>query len=239
MTSTSFVLTTAQQVVLARDVRQREIVPPEKLAECRALVIGVGAIGRQVAIQLAAVGVRAIDLIDPDVVEVVNLAPQAYYEADVGQPKVVATAAACRMLNTQAEVTTHQQRFRRSSSRTLAALTDSTARCVVFCCVDSIFTRELVWQTVRQRAAFFADGRMSAEVVRVVAAADAAADAYYATTLFSAEQAYRGSCTARSTVYTACIAAGVMLSAFTRWLRGLPVERDVTLNLLAGELHLG
>src|SRR4051812_18574393 len=138
MSSTGFVLTTAQQAVLARDVRQREIVPPEKLAECKGLVIGVGAIGRQVAIQLAAVGVRTIDLVDPDVVEVVNLAPQAYYEADVGQPKVIATAAACRMLNTQAEVAAHQERFRRSSARTLAALNDSGTRCVVFCCVDSI-----------------------------------------------------------------------------------------------------
>jgi hypothetical protein len=27
-----------------------------------------------------------------------------------------------------------------------------------------------------------------------------------------------------------------MLHQFTRWLRGVPVEADVTLNLLAGEL---
>src|SRR3954471_18665645 len=119
MSSTGFALTTAHEAVLARDVRQREIVPPEKLAECKGLVIGVGAIGRQVAIQLAAVGLRAIDLVDPDVVEGGNLAPQAYHEADVGRPKVLATAAVCRMLNTQADVAAHQERFRRSSSRSL------------------------------------------------------------------------------------------------------------------------
>jgi sulfur carrier protein ThiS adenylyltransferase len=43
-------------------------------------------------------------------------------------------------------------------------------------------------------------------------------------------------CTARSTIYTASIAAGLMVSQFTRWLRGLPVERDLLLNLLAAEL---
>ena len=39
-----------------RDIRQRGLVPPERLAACHAVVIGVGAIGRQVALQLAAVG---------------------------------------------------------------------------------------------------------------------------------------------------------------------------------------
>jgi hypothetical protein len=36
-----------------RDLRQRDIVPPERLAACRATIVGVGAIGRQVALQLA------------------------------------------------------------------------------------------------------------------------------------------------------------------------------------------
>ncbi len=34
--------------------RQRDIVPSDELAACRATVIGLGAIGRQVALQLAA-----------------------------------------------------------------------------------------------------------------------------------------------------------------------------------------
>jgi tRNA A37 threonylcarbamoyladenosine dehydratase len=51
-------------------IRQREIVPPAKLAACHAIVIGVGAIGRQVALQLAAVGIGAMDLIDFDTVDV-------------------------------------------------------------------------------------------------------------------------------------------------------------------------
>jgi sulfur carrier protein ThiS adenylyltransferase len=34
------------------------------------------------------------------------------------------------------------------------------------------------------------------------------------------------------------IAAGVMLAQFTKWLRRLPVEADLSLNLLAGELSV-
>jgi tRNA A37 threonylcarbamoyladenosine dehydratase len=51
-----------------RDLRQRDIVPAEELAACHAVVIGVGAIGRQVALQLAAVGAPELTLFDDDTV---------------------------------------------------------------------------------------------------------------------------------------------------------------------------
>src|SRR6478672_4660308 len=81
-----------------RDIRQRELVPPQKLAACQALVIGVGAIGRQAAIQLAAIGIPRLILIDHDEVGVENLATQAYFQEDLGRPKVQATAQVCRQL---------------------------------------------------------------------------------------------------------------------------------------------
>jgi hypothetical protein len=40
--------------------RQQDIVPAERIADCKATVIGVGAIGRQVALQLAAMGVPCL-----------------------------------------------------------------------------------------------------------------------------------------------------------------------------------
>jgi len=53
--------------------RQRDIVPAERIADCKATVIGVGAIGRQVALQLAAMGIPWLQIIDfdgaPDVSE--------------------------------------------------------------------------------------------------------------------------------------------------------------------------
>src|ERR671936_2262498 len=79
-----------------RDLRQRGLIPPERLAACHALVVGVGAIGRQVALQLAAVGVPLLLLYDPDIVEGVNLAPQGYRPDQLGTLKSHATAADCR-----------------------------------------------------------------------------------------------------------------------------------------------
>ena len=77
---------------------------------------------------------------------------------------------------------------------------------------------------------------MAAEVLRVLTACDAASRRHYPTTLFASEEAYRGACTAKSTIYCANIAAGLMLTQFTRWLRRLPVDADLTLNLLAAEM---
>lgn len=49
-----------------RYIRQKDIVPADRLADCKATVIGVGAIGRQVALQLTAIGVPWLQLIDFD-----------------------------------------------------------------------------------------------------------------------------------------------------------------------------
>src|ERR1019366_336538 len=100
-----------------RDLRQREIVPPERLAECHALVIGVGAIGRQVALQLAAVGVPILTQFDDDTVQVENLAPQGYWLEDLYKPKVEATAALCRRINPDVRVIAIAERFKRSTAR--------------------------------------------------------------------------------------------------------------------------
>jgi len=209
-----------------RYARQRDIVPAERLAECRPTVIGVGAIGRQVALQLAAVGVPSLQLIDFDIVEEVNLAAQGFLEADLNRFKVETTAELCRRINSQVEIMPITERFRRSME-----IGDA-----VFCCVDRIEVRQLIWNTVRDKVRFFADGRMSAEVLRVLVACDEPSRRYYPGTLFTAEEAYHGSCTAKTTIYCANIAAGFMLAQFTKWLRRLPVEPDTSLNLLAGEL---
>jgi molybdopterin-synthase adenylyltransferase len=58
----------------------------------------------------------------------------------------------------------------------------------------------------------------------------------YPITLFAGADVQRGSCAARNAFYAADIAAGLMVHQFTRWLRHLTVDRDISVNLLAGEL---
>ncbi len=77
---------------------------------------------------------------------------------------------------------------------------------------------------------------MSAEVLRVLTAYDIPSREHYPNTLFTPQEAYAGTCTAKSTIYCANIAAGFMVSQFTRYLRGMPIDADIQLNLLSTEL---
>jgi sulfur carrier protein ThiS adenylyltransferase len=222
--------------MLTRDIRQRDLVPPQRLAGCHALVIGVGAIGRQVALQLAALGMPRLTLVDDDTVGIENLAAQGYWPADLQHAKVEATALLCRSIHPEAVVTVVIQRFGRSSPKRLALTDSSAGHLICFACVDSIATRKLLWESLRGVVSLWVDGRMAGETLRVLASDHPVTDAHYPSTLFEESQAYAGSCTSRSTIYTASIAAGLMLAQFTRFLRQISVERDQTLNLLACEL---
>jgi molybdopterin-synthase adenylyltransferase len=209
-----------------RFVRQAELVPQGRLGELSVTVIGVGAIGRQVALQLAAIGVRRLQLVDFDAVDATNVTTQAYRAADVGRLKVEATADALREIEPAINVALVADRF-----RPRVGVGEG-----VFCCVDSISARTAIWRAIGSRCAFWADGRMRGEVIRVLAAADETSRRHYGTTLFTQEEAHAGSCTSRSTIYAATIAAGMMVHQLARWLRGIPVEADASLSLLAGEL---
>ena len=213
---------------IERYSRQKDIIPVDKLADCKATVIGVGAIGRQVASQLAAIGVPWIQLVDHDVVEESNIASQGYYEDDLTRFKVHAASDICHLINPMLELYVINERFKRS-----VPFGNS-----IFCCVDRIETRRHIWNAVKDKVNFFVDGRMSAEVLRVITACDAQSRDYYPKTLFTAEQAYEGLCTAKTTIYCANIAAGFMLAQFTKYLRLLPVEPDIQVNLLASEINV-
>jgi sulfur carrier protein ThiS adenylyltransferase len=106
----------------------------------------------------------------------------------------------------------------------------------VFCCVDFIAARRAIWRSAGPGLRFWADGRMLGEVIRVLVVADEFGRAYYPTTLFPQAEAQPERCTAHGTVYSANVAAGLMLHQLARWLRGQPVDLDLSLNLLASEL---
>ena len=219
-------MTTSEQ---DRFVRQQDLVPRDRLAAMQATVIGVGAIGRQAALQLAAIGMPRIQLVDFDVVDNSNRTTQGYTLADIGMTKVLATLAAIHQLDPAIQVEVIEDRY-----RPRLAIGDA-----VFCAVDSIDARAAIWRSAGTKCCCWCDGRMLGEVIRVLAVADEQGRDYYPTTLFAQSEAETGRCTARSTIYAASIAAGLMVHQFTRWLRGMPVDRDTSLNLLAGELCLG
>tara|TARA_R110000850_G_scaffold210127_3_gene336111 strand:- start:33912 stop:34577 length:666 start_codon:yes stop_codon:yes gene_type:complete len=215
-------------VTIDRFQRQSDLIPAERLSQLTATVIGVGAIGRQVALQLAAIGTPRIQLIDFDSVESTNITTQGYRAQDLGQLKVDTTARAIQELDDSIQVTVIMDRYRVSVPVGEA----------VFCCVDSISARAVIWRSVNRKCDFWTDGRMLGETIRILTATQHHGMKQYAKTLFPQNEAQTGSCTSRSTIYAASIAAGLMVHQFTRWLRTIPVDFDTTFNLLAGETYL-
>lgn len=208
--------------------RQRDLVPTDQMKDLTVTIIGVGAIGRQVAIQMAALGARKIQLVDFDGVEPTNVTSQGYLHQDLKKLKVEATAEQLRLIDSTIQIDLIPDRYRPT-----LAIGEA-----IFSCVDAIGSRTTIWKSVRDTCAFWCDGRMLGETIRVLTAVDESSRNHYATTLFPQVEAQIGACTARSTIHTANIAAGLMLHQFTRWLRGLPTDPDLTLNLLATELSI-
>lgn len=115
-------------------------------------IIGVGGLGSHLA-QRMRLGVGRILLFDPDVVEQVNLGPQAFDNTDVGKAKV----AACRdrlTAMTLTQVETYPVCYVGQPIPEGA---------VVVCVVDNLETRQTIWREwIRLNAgvSLWIDGRM-------------------------------------------------------------------------------
>jgi sulfur carrier protein ThiS adenylyltransferase len=190
--------------------RQQYLVPDDALSKMSCDVIGVGAVGRQLALQLAAIGVRHINLIDNDIVEESNITTQMYSQDDIGRPKVDATSVILRRMRPECLVFSRHQRWTPKDKPADA----------VFCCVDSIKTRAAIHRTASRYCKFWCDARMMGETVYVYPAITPEDHVKYRETLFDSSEAEPGRCTSEATVYAACWAAASMVSHFARYLRG-------------------
>ena len=207
--------------------RQADLVPADKMKDTIFTIVGVGAIGRQIALQLATIGAHKIHIVDFDKVEEANLGAQGFFEEDLGKPKVTAIEDTIKKINPKCKVIADNNRF----------IADDPVGSVLFCCVDSIEIREFIWKAVKSKVDLFIDGRMSAEALRVlVHTKNADEQAFYESTLFRPDEAFQGACTAKTTYYSSNVVSGMMVASFAKWLRGMPYDLDVQFNLLTNEL---
>ena len=99
-----------------RFTRQASLVPRDRLVNQQATVIGVGAIGRQVALQLASIGVPHLQLIDFDTVEATNVTTQGYRWSEIGEAKVIATMLEVERIDPSIKLDYVIDRFRPSQT---------------------------------------------------------------------------------------------------------------------------
>ncbi len=206
--------------------RQMDFVPALSLEGKDITIIGLGAIGRPIALQLAAIGVRKMTLIDFDGVTPTNVTTQGFLEGDVGKEKVHAMEEAIKAIDHEIEVIAVCDKFRPAHK----------IRGIVCYCVDSIAARTAIFNQLKDKVDLFIDCRMSGEVWRVLVAHDDETKKRYEKTLFAPEAQHQGRCTGHATVYSATMPASWAVHQMTRHLRGFPFDIDMECNMLAGEL---
>lgn len=122
----------------------------------RALVVGAGALGNEVAKNLAMMGVRLIVVLDRDTVEVSNLTRSIFFrESDHGRPKAEVMAAQIRALNPDVEVLPLVGNIDEVLGLGLLRRAD-----VVFSCLDNRLARRSVNRMCQKLAKPWVDGSM-------------------------------------------------------------------------------
>lgn len=208
----------------ARTSRFSTLLPISRLTDTPLTVIGCGAIGRQVSLALAAMGVQRLTLFDFDEVSPENLGPQGYRPDQIGELKVVALGKDLVAINPDLSVHCCARRF---------AYDDLSEReRIVFCCVDSIRTRGEIFDDTYARLDLFLDARMAAECCQLYAWSPDQSPSSYRDTIFPEGEAADLPCTARSTFYCAQLASSLMVALYSKWLRGIPLPASMTVDLL-------
>jgi molybdopterin/thiamine biosynthesis adenylyltransferase len=191
--------------------RQHDVVNQDLINRHPYTLVGAGGIGSVVALALVKMGVRRLEVWDPDIVEEHNLPNQLYRLSDVGRPKVEALADICREF-AGVSITPRQARFP----------VPSMPRGIVISGVDSMSARSEIWQQIvyNPLVPLYVEGRMGAEEGRVYAVVPHNPDevARYGRTLYSDEEASEAPCTARATGYNAFFLAGLLTNQVKRYI---------------------
>lgn len=190
-------------------------------------IIGVGAVGSQIAMQIAKLGVENIVLMDHDCVEAHNVPNQLYSIKDVGQSKVSACATHLwDFTDARAVRTLH----RRANAKSLSAFAEllivkrpSSVTSYVFVCVDSMESRKEIFRGLRHtnaHAIFETRMNSSSGAVYALDPQDLLQAEEYEGVLYpdSDVQTERQACgTIPSIISTACVNASLAVDLFIRW----------------------
>ena len=124
-----------------------------------ATIIGCGAIGSKVAIELSKAGIDRIVAYDMDVVEAHNIGNQAYFQKHVGMPKVDA------LKDTISEICSVSVDNRNEAFTEKHRITTP----IVFLCVDSMDTRRKLMKRILESPVveFVLESRMGIDEIRV------------------------------------------------------------------------
>lgn len=198
--------------------RQEGLVNSTALKDLQVTVVGVGGIGSYAVMSLAKMGVGQITVIDNDRVEELNIPSQIYRLCDVGKPKVIACLELIKEA-TGREIRISPMAYNKQTDKIIVAT------------VDSMEVRKQIFKTRGKSNLLFIDGRMAAEIGRVLTVKDKETAKLYRKTLYSDEEAEDMPCSSRAIVYNTAILANIIVSQIKKFVAGEELASDILLDL--------
>lgn len=206
--------------------RQADIIPTKAAATLPITIIGAGAIGSWVALTLAKSGFTNLTVYDFDTVSIENMSSQGYRMSDIGKSKVEALADIVRMF-TDVSIKTVNAKWS----------PDIHARGIVIAAADSMATRKYIYESIKSsmfNVTHMIDARMGAEIAALYTTAPHT-EGWYANTLYSDDEAVQVPCTAKATIYTSNLLAGLVVKTVKDILTNNKYAKNAQWNIKDGD----
>lgn len=207
--------------------RQNHIVPTD-LLDKHVLIIGVGAVGKEVSRTLAANGIKNITIYDFDTIEEANCVTQGYYQKDVGRPKVEAASEEMININPDVKVNAINDRWRPKKKESYDA---------VFICVDTFDMRRRIFNYYNEKVPFLFDSRIGGEQIRLLSVFDKSSREWYEKTIGDDKNSYQVGCHVPMIKHSANIAAANMVQQFFSAIQDRQLFADRTFAMPSGEFY--
>lgn len=212
--------------------RQLGLIDPVKL-QFNIGIIGAGSIGGWTALGLLKLGCKDLTVYDFDIVEEQNVGPQLYSPLDIGKDKIDALkknlfTITGELLKTSKSKIDEKTKWNHPHNLYISAL-------------DTIKSREDLFNTIQGQKGYFIDGRMEANEVQVfVVNLENKEDVErYKKTLFKEDSVEPITCSMRSVVYNCLFVSSLITDVVAHLGNGDPIPFNLEADLKNFELYGG
>lgn len=207
--------------------RQLDLIPVETLNK-KVTIIGCGAIGSFLGLSLAKMGMERLSVWDFDEVSIENMSNQFYKISQLGQNKALALTTLVKEF-TDVSIECNQRAFTPDDASGLSG--------IVVVAVDSMAVRRMVYEAIAAKGfnvEYIIDPRMGAEMYTqyTIKPFEERDTIMYAKVLHSDAEAVQERCTAKSTVYTATLGAGLIVKTIKNLLLKQPYPRNTQWSIV-------
>lgn len=208
--------------------RQLDLIPVETLGK-QVTIIGAGAIGSFLGLSLAKMGLTRITVYDHDDVSIENMSNQFYRFSDIGKNKAVALHQLVSDF-TGVNISVRGHKFEPQDAAPLQG--------IVVVAVDSMEARRMIYEAVKStgfQVEYLIDPRMGAEFYTqyTINPFKEADQKTYEKVMQSDDDSVAERCTAKSTVYTATLGAGMVVKTIKNIMLEQPFPRVTQWNIAA------